>query len=216
MSDLLREIDEELQREHMAALWHKYKIPTLGFIALLVLGTASYSAWQDHKIATATKRSVALSTVLGTTTMTDPQKSEAFLAFATSNAGSGQAALARMAAINALLRDHKTAAAVQELDVLANDATAPSIARDYARLSKISVQFEQADPAQLRQQLAPLAADGQPWRYMARLLQGALLAKTGEPKMAQAVFGTLAEDQAAPTTLREQAKILARYYATQG
>lgn len=216
MSDLLREIDEELRREHMAALWHKHKYVVMAVLGLLVLGTASYSGWQEHKEKTEVSRSVALGSVGTAPNLDDLQKSEAFMAFAKSNPGTGQAALARMNAVGALIRAGKKDDALRELDALANDPATPALAQSYARLVRVELQFDTGDLVQLRQELAPLAEDGQPWRYTARFLQGTLFGKHGDAKTARDIFTALAVDPNAPVSTRDMAKLLARYYGTQG
>ncbi len=216
MSDLLREIDEELQREHMAALWHKYKIPVLAVLALIVLGTASQTAWKQHKEATEISRSVALGSLGTRPGMTDAEKGEAFNAFANTYKGSGQAVLAQMSALGFLLQAGKKDEALQGLEALAHNQDAPLLVREYAKLVRVEIQLDTADPTSLRQQLEPLAAEGQPWRFTARMLQGLLFGKHGDYAKAKTIFTTLSDDANAPVTLRDEAKILARYYGTQG
>ncbi|MBP7252993.1 MAG: tetratricopeptide repeat protein [Alphaproteobacteria bacterium] len=216
MADLLREIDEELQREHMAALWRKYQVLIMGIIACLIFGTAANSAWKQHVAQKEVSLSVALGSVATRPEMQDAEKIEAFQAFARSNPGAGQGVLAQMAGISVMLRANKTDEALKALDALANDRTASPLTQDYARLVRIQVQFEKGDPVQLRQQLAPLAAEGQPWRYTARVLQGGLYGKHGDNAKAKEIFQTLSQDNQAPITIRDSARLLARYYATQG
>jgi hypothetical protein len=216
MADLLREIDEELQRERMTALWRKYQFLILGAIACLIFGTAANSAWKQHVAQKEVSLSVGLGSVATKPDMQDAEKIEAFQAFARSNPTAGQSVLAQMAGISIMLRAGKSDEVLKALDALANDASATSITRDYARLVRIQVQFDKGDPVQLRQQLAPLAADGQPWRYTARVLQGALYGKHGDSAKAKEIFQTLSQDNQAPITIRDSARLLSRYYATQG
>lgn len=216
MADLLREIDEELQRERMTALWRKYQFLILGAIACLIFGTAANSAWKQHVAQKEVSLSVGLGSVATKPDMLDAEKIEAFQAFARSNPTAGQSVLAQMAGISIMLRAGKSDEVLKALDALANDASATSITRDYARLVRIQVQFDKGDPVQLRQQLAPLAADGQPWRYTARVLQGALYGKHGDSAKAKEIFQTLSQDNQAPITIRDSARLLSRYYATQG
>lgn len=216
MSDILKEIDEELQREHMAALWKKYKIPVLGFITLIILGTATFSTWKQHKESREVALSVALGSLATRPGMTEAQKVEAFQAFARQNAETGQGVLAQLTAVGGLLKDGKRDEAIKQLDALANDSYANQMTKDYARLIRIQLLLDTGDPVALRQQLAPLAENGQPWRYNARMMQGLLYGKHGDNVRARDIFKALSESSDAPTTTREEAKLLARYYATQG
>lgn len=216
MSDILKEIDEELQREHMAALWRKYKIPVLGAIALVILATATFSTWRQHKESREVALSVALGSLATRPGMTEPQKVEAFQAFARQNPETGQGVLAQLTAVGGLLKDGKRDEAIKQLDALANDSYANQMTKDYARLIRIQLLLDTGDPVALRQQLVPLAENGQPWRYNARMMQGLLYGKHGDYVRARDIFKALGESSDAPTTTREEAKLLARYYATQG
>lgn len=215
MSDILKEIDEELQREHMAALWKKYKVPVVGIIALIILGTATYTTWKQHKESRQVGLSVALGSLATRPGMTEAQKVEAFQAFARQNPETGQGVLAQMTAVGGLLKDGKRDEAIKQLDVLANDSYANQMTKDYARLVRIQLLLDTGDPVVLRQQLAPLAENGQPWRYNARMMQGLLFGKHGDYVRARDIFKALGESSDAPTTTREEAKLLARYYANQ-
>lgn len=216
MSDILKEIDEELRREHMAALWRKYKVPLLGTIALIILGTATFTTWKQHKESREVALSVALGSLATRPGMTEEQKVESFLAFSKQNPQSGQGVLAQMTAIGGLIKDGKRDAAIEQLDSLANDSYANQLTKDYARLVRIQLLLDTGDPVALRQQLAPLAENGQPWRYNARMMQGLLYGKHGDYVRARDLFKALGDSSDAPTTTREEAKLLARYYATQG
>ena len=216
MSDLLREIDEELQRERMALLWRKYQKLILGAIALVIFGTASHTAWKQHIAKTEITRSVALGSVASRPNMAEAEKIEAFQAFAKANSGSGQAVLAQMAAIAGLIHADKKDEALKALDALANEPSALPMTRDYARLVRVELLLDSGDPVALRQQLEPLAQAGQPWRFSARMLQGVLYGKHGDFAKAKDILKALSEDTDAPTTMRDEAKQLARYYATQG
>jgi hypothetical protein len=216
MSDILREIDEELQREHMAKLWRKYQYVIVGVIALLVFGTASHSAWRAHKDQAEVNRSVALGSLGTDDSMKVEAKIESYQAFARMNQGTGQAVLAQMTAIGGLIHAKKTEEALKALDGLANDQTAPKMAQDYARVVRVELMLDTGNPVQLRQQLEPLAAEGQPWRFTARMMQGALFGKHGDHAKAKEIFKAISLDMTAPTTMRDEAKLLANYYATQG
>ena len=218
MADILREIDEELERERMASLWHKHKIAIFVVLGLIVFGTASYSAWTHHN----TTRDVTLSVALGKITdkpgASDEEKLEGFLAFANANKGTGQGVLARMSAAGIMMDmgDARTGDAVRELGLIINDPVAPALTRDFARLQRAALQLGTGDIAQLRQELGPLAAEGQPWRFTARMLQGSLFARAGEYATAQSIFKALGEDAQAPVNLKDNARMLALYYSTKG
>src|SRR5262245_35720583 len=48
VSDIIREVDEELRRERFEKLWRKYGTYALGLAALVVLAVAGYIQWQHY------------------------------------------------------------------------------------------------------------------------------------------------------------------------
>lgn len=215
MTDLLREIDEELQRERMAALWHKHKRAVIVAALLLVLGTASVSAWRDHALNEQYRRSAALFALGSRPEQSDKALAEALTAFAKDKAGTGHAIPAWFAAAAAHRRAKDYAAAIAILDRLALDQTLSLPLRRYAELLAAQAQFDLGVNDALRAKLEVLAADGQPWRYSARALLGLYHARQGGAIKAGAIYRALTEDVNAPPVLREQARDLARYYALQ-
>lgn len=215
MADLLREIDEELQRERMAALWHKYKYAIVTAATLLVLATASWTAWREHNLRQQYKRSAGFYAVASDAGKDGVAKAEALAGFAREFPGTGHAALAQFAAAREYLQAKKPAAAVALFDMLAKDETLSGPVRQYAELLSAQTQFDIAINDALQGQLERLAADGQPWRYTARALLGLYHGRKGARDKARMVYAGLADDENAPAALREQARDLARYYAIQ-
>jgi hypothetical protein len=208
MNDILREIDDELQRERMAALWHKHKFLIVGLLAAVIFLTASISAWRDHRTATEVRNSLALGTIGENASLDEAGKAEAFLGFARDHQGTGQADIATLMAIGIKRDLGKKDQVLQDLAALAANDKARPLVRDYARLLRVQLRLDSEDIALLRQELAPLAADGQPWRYTARLLQGSLFLRGGETKTAQEVFGAIANDATAPIAARDSARLM--------
>ncbi len=214
MADLLREIDEELQRERMLALWSKYKTLVMTLVLGLVVGTASYSAWQEHTATAKIKRSVALYDMLASKTGSERDKLESLQGFMGEFPGKGQTIMARFVAADIHVRAGALPQAVAMLESVALDKTVSDLLRQYAGVLAIQVQLDTGDAAELRKKLEPFAAEGRPWRYAALAMQGMLLAKGGDLAAAEKIFAALADNPAAPGSLGEYASDLSNYYAT--
>ncbi|MEJ0062839.1 MAG: tetratricopeptide repeat protein [Alphaproteobacteria bacterium] len=216
MTDLLREIDEELERERMLVLWNKYNKPIIIAIAALLIGTASYSAWNGHRLQGDVSRSVGLNAIISRIDQKDEEKAEAFAAYAGEFPGTGHAVLAKIAAARAYLDAGQAPKALTILDGLTREEGAPEYIRQYAALLWVEAQLDTGDAVALRQKLTPLIADQQPWRFTARTLLGLLYGKNGDNAKAREIFQALEAEAEIPDGLREEAHDLARYYATQG
>jgi hypothetical protein len=69
--------------------------------------------------------------------------------------------------------------------------------------------LDSGDPAQLAARLAPLVAEGNPWRASAREAQALLAIRRGAPDEARRILEALVSDTAAPTGVRERAQRVA-------
>jgi len=92
VSDIIREVDEELRRENFEKLWRKYGSYALGLAALIVLGVAGYYKWQDYTAHQRETRAVQYDKALQLAASADPGAPAALQDLAAGN--DGYAALA--------------------------------------------------------------------------------------------------------------------------
>lgn len=215
MSDIFREVDEELRQDRMKALAKRYGGAALTVALLAVIGTAGFVGWknwrdQGRRAATAALESALMKAAAGGE---DGVKALSELAGKSSGEIAG---LARLSAGAALTRDGKLAEAAQVYDSLAADAAAPTWQRDLALLLSVARQTDGGDAAALSARLAPLLAPGNPWRFQAKELAGLLAARSGDRAKAQTYFQQLADDAQAPAGVRARAADLAAHYGRAG
>ncbi len=196
--EFIREVDEELQREKLAALAKRYGWIAIAAAAALVLGTAGWvgwQRWQEHRRLTEAQRYAELERSLGDRGV---ETARALLSFA-QEAGPGFATIARLQAAAATGGD---ALAVEALERIAADPSADRLLQDGAQLLLASRRIGHADPAELVRRLEPLATDGNPWRHLARQLQAAAHLEAGAREQAVLVLRRIADDPEAPAALR--------------
>ncbi|MBV8934215.1 MAG: hypothetical protein JO095_00195, partial [Alphaproteobacteria bacterium] len=51
MSDIFREIDEELRRDNLLQLWSRYGRYIVVFAVLVLLAAGGVVAWRDHQLS---------------------------------------------------------------------------------------------------------------------------------------------------------------------
>ena len=69
--------------------------------------------------------------------------------------------------------------------------------------------LDSGDPARLAARIAPLAAEGNPWRASARETQALIAMRRGEKEEARRILEALVADASAPQGLRERAQRVA-------
>ncbi len=205
MSDVFREVDEEVRHERMLKQWRKYGTYVIGAVLGVVLGVAGSVGWQEYRLSKRLSDGSAFSVAMSQLTDGRPEAAAASFAQLADDAGAGYAALARLREAQALSATGDTAGAVAALDRLADDGGADRALRDLAAFLAVLYQMDSAAPGALDARLAPLMGEASPWRASARELAGLLAFRRGETDAARDIFTGLVDDAAAPQEVRGRA-----------
>lgn len=211
MPDIFDEVEEDLRAERTRKLAQRWGGLALGVVLLAVGATGGWQAWQWQQTRQA---AAAAETYLTLHRATEREGADL------ANAGHGFAALGREAPegyrILARLRAAALKAETGDLPgaitlwtEVAADQRADAIYRDLATLLSVTHALDSGDPAQLAARLAPLLADGNPWRASAREAQALLAIRRGAPEEARRILESLVADTAAPPGVRERAQRVA-------
>ncbi|WP_376959483.1 tetratricopeptide repeat protein [Azospirillum sp. A26] len=211
MSDIFREVDEDLRRDRAEHLFKKYGGAMIAAAVLVVAGTGGYSFWRHWQAQKKQEQTAALVTAISQSGQGPEKGIDALAAFA----GSADPSLAAIAQFNAaalMIRQGKGADAATVYDGIAGNASVPAQYRDLATLMGVMQRADSGDPAQLTAKLQPLTADTSPWRFSARELTAMLAARAGDAEKARTLYKQLADDQQAPSGVRGRAADLASLY----
>jgi hypothetical protein len=209
--DIFDEVEEDLRAERAKKLAQRWGGVALGVALVAIAATAGVQGWRWYQ---AREASAAAATYLNLHRAAELQGADL------AAAGSGFAALAReapagyqtlarlrAAALKAETGDLPGALALWEQ--VASDTAADALYRDLATLMTVSHALDTGDPALLAARIAPLTAEGNPWRASAREAQALVALRRGETAEARRILEALAADQAAPSGLRERAQRVA-------
>jgi len=213
VSEIFREIDEELRRDNFLKLWSRYGryVVAVAVVALAVAG--GIAAWRAHQLS---QRQAQSARFASATALAQAGKdADAATVFATiDKEGGGYSVLAAFenAALLAKAGDRKKAAAAY--DRIAEAGRIGPIFRDLAVLLSVMQETLDADPKAAIARLAPLTAAGAPWRPTALELTAAAQLKLGDAKAALEIYKGLADDLSAPRSLRGRAAEMAAALAS--
>jgi hypothetical protein len=203
VSDIIREVDEELRRESFEKLWRKYGRYALGLAILIVLAVASYYKWQDYTANQRAERARQYDSALQLAAAADPGAPAALQALASGDDGYAALAQLQQAALENKAGDAAGAVAIYEK--MTADATLDESFRNLALILVALHTADTAPPDQLRQRLQPLTAAANPWRYSALELTAVLARRAGDRARAEQILTGLADDLNAPQALRQRA-----------
>jgi hypothetical protein len=208
MSDIFREVDEDIRREQYKKLWDRFGVYVIALAVLIVVATAGYRAYVyfEERQAQATGDKFAAALQLAT----DGKHSEAEAALAeiAADGSGGYPTLARFRSATEKAASGDKTGAVAEFDMVAADSSTPPLIRQVARLRAAMILVESASLADLEARIGELAATGNPWRNSARELLGLAAWRTGDLESARKYYQQIADDQEKPRDLGTRTDVM--------
>jgi len=208
LSDIFREVQEDIRREQVKQLWEKYGLYVLGAALAVVIGIAGSVGWRAYVQSKNEEMSARYEAVArAAETGSAAEAAEAFEALARAGHG-GYAALAQLREAAALQGSGQDAKAIAAYDAFAASGKAPQILRDLARVKAALMLVDTASYDDIKARLTQLTAGNQPWRNPAREILGLAAYKAQAHVEAQTYFAAIIEDNEASGGLRDRAHVM--------
>jgi hypothetical protein len=208
VSDIFREIDEELRRDNFRKLWSRYGRYVIAAAVFVLVVAGAIVAWRDHLLSERRAQSTRYASALALAN--EGKEADAAKVFAAiAQEGGGYAVLASFeeAAELAKLGDRKAAIAIY--DRIAAASELDSSFRELAVLLSVMQSLPESDPHSTIERLAPLTASGSSWRPTALELTAIARFSSGDRSGALDLYKSLADDPTAPQGLRARAAEMA-------
>ena len=209
MSEIFREIDEELRRDNLLKLWKQYGRYVIGAVVLALLIAGAIVAWRNHQLSQRQAQSVRYEAALAL--LRQGKQVEATKIFATvGEEGGAYGQLAAFEAADLAAKSGDVKGAIADYDKIAGSSEVDPELRDVATLLSVMNGFADSDPQKLIDRLKPLAQDNSPWHATALELTAAAKLKAGDKAAALEIYTKLAADAAAPEGARTRAADMAK------
>lgn len=208
MSDIFREVDEDLRHEQYKRLWNRFGPYVIGLAVLIVAVTAGWRLWEYWELRSAEASGDRFIAALKIANEGDSQEAiSALEAIAADGTGLyPMLAEFRIAAERAASGD--TEGAVEAFDALAADGSTPDTIRPIARLRAALILSDSASLADLEDRIGDLAGTGEPWRHAAREILGLAAWRAGDLETARKYYDQIAADQEKPADLQTRAAFM--------
>ncbi len=205
MADIFTEVDEDLRRDRAERLWKKYGNYVLALAVLIVLGTGGWTWWTDHQRKQAAAEGDRFFAALATMDPTQPGPAIEKFAAVGREARSGYRTLALMheAGLKARAKDIDGALALYR--AVAADTAADADLRDAATLLGALVAVDKLSQAEVDAMLGGLTSGNSAWRFSAFEVSAAAALRGGNRGRAKDLYTRIADDPAAPASLRARA-----------
>lgn len=205
MSDIFREVDEDLRTDQYTKLWKQYGRFFIAAVVAVIVATAvwqAYVAWERSRNEDYSERFIAALQMLQT-----GRAGAAITSLETleKDAHSGYATLARLQRAGAMIQAGDRREAIALYDAIANDTSIDRSLRDLASYMAAQSLLDTADEATLERRLQPLNTDASPWRFNARELLALTALRAGNTAKAREYYAQLTDDPATPQAIRTRA-----------
>lgn len=208
MSDIFREIEDELRRDNLLKLWQRFGKYIIAVVVVALLVAGGVAAWLSHRHAMRQAEGTRYSNaLLLLRTGKEAEAQKAFGALARDGGGYGVLAAFEHAELLAKSGDRK--GAVAAYDRLAGDSGVGPDLRQLAVLLSVMHALPGGDPQAAIARLKPMTGSGDPWRFSALDLTAAAELQAGNRSNALKIYRQLADDAATPQGLRARAAEMA-------
>jgi hypothetical protein len=203
LSDIFREVDEDLRTERAQQLWARYGKLAVAAAVALVVGVAGYTLWQqqiaERRMTAGTRYAEAEAELARGNA---DQAAAGWGLLVQEAKGEGYAMLARLRLAGLAAEKGDTAGAISQYKAIAADTGLSSEYRDLATLLGTQAESATLAPEALEAALKPLLADNHALRHQAREILAAAFLKAGKIDSARTLLTAISDDPAAPTGLR--------------
>jgi hypothetical protein len=211
VSDIFREVEEDVRREKAEKFWKAYGNYILAVGVILFLGIGAWQLWQRHDQQ---EREKAAAVFMAAQRITTPQNAASAFADMAAGAPKGYGKVARLSQAGAMFAagQQKEAIALFK-DIATGDSGAVGAV---ARLRAGWAQADTLSRSELTDWLAPLDKPGSAWRENAREILAYADYRALDMKSAREKYAALAIDPEAPDALRARAKAMSAFLAGGG
>lgn len=211
MSDIFREVEEDVRRERLEKLWKAYGNHAMVALALIFAGIAGWQFWQRHELAEREKVSDAF---IAAQRITNPQAAASAFADLARTAPKGYAQIARLSQAGAMLVSGQRDGAIDLYKQIAKEDS--GLVGSVARLRAGWALAENASRNELAELLKPLDQPGSAWRPNAREILAYADYRAMDTKSALKKYSELALDPESPQGLRNRAEAMTAFLKNGG
>jgi hypothetical protein len=203
MTDLFREVDEDVRRDRAIQLWTRYQYWVLALAILVVAGTVGWRTYAHFRDEAAQAAGAEYEAAVQLSREGKSAEAETALVALGRSASKGYAVLARLRAADEIAR-RDPAAAIQAYDALAADPSLNLSFRDLAQLRAAFLRVDRDDYKDLMLKLSPLANPNFPYQNQIRELLGIAELKRNDFEAAGRWFDAVISDPLTPIALRQR------------
>jgi hypothetical protein len=207
VSDIFREVDEEVRREQLKKLWDRYGNYVVVVAVLLVAAVAAWRAYMWWEARKAAENGAAFEAATALAEAGKRSEAEAAFAKIAADGTAGYRHLARMREA-AELAQSDAKAAITAYDQIAADRAVGPVLQDLAALRAAALLIDTGALEEAQRRLEPLAANDRTFRHTAREFLVLAAWRAGDTAAAKRWFDLIMTDAQTPAATRARVEML--------
>jgi hypothetical protein len=215
VSDVFREVDEEVRREQLKKLWERFQVPIIGAVLLIVVGVGGWRVFEGWQARQAALVGTQFESAIELADGGKHEEAERIFAQIAETGTSAYRALARVRRA-AELAQSDAAAATEAYKQIAADTNIDQALRDVSSLRAAGLLIDAGSHADARKLLEPLAQPGNDFRHAARELLALNAFKASDRPGAIKWYSAILTDPEAPASSRTRVEMLMALTAADG
>ncbi|GGC74347.1 tetratricopeptide repeat protein [Chelatococcus reniformis] len=206
MTDIFREVEEDLRRDRAAQLLQRYGVLLIILAVALVAGVAGWRYWQHVQVTRAAEAGARFEDALQLLRDGKAPEGEQALQKLVAEGPRGYATLSRFRLATQEAKAD-AAAGIARFEGIAQDASVGELLQNLARIRAAMLQIDRVGPKELAAKIEGLTSPTSPWRHSARELLGLSDLKAGDFEAAGRWFDQIVVDPETPSALRSRTQI---------
>lgn len=212
MTDIFREVDEEVRREQLKKLWERYGGYLIAACIIVIIGVGGWRGYEWWEAKQAAQSGAAFEEAVKLAESGKHQDAAAAFAKVAADGTAGYRVLARLRdAAELAATDRK--AAVAAYDAIAADNRLGQVVQDLAAVRAGLLLVDSAPYSEIAQRLEPAAAGDRAFRHSAREVLALSAWKAGDMAAARRWTQTIISDPQTPPGPRSRAEMLGELIA---
>ena len=203
MSDVFREVDEEVRREQFAKLWDQYGTYVIAVAVLIAVVTAGFQWWtysQERQRLERSERFLAALELVAE----KPEEGLVALEELGAEGDDGYALLAQFRHAGLLVDQGKRQEAVAAYDAISSRGGDPLLS-GLAKIRAAQLLADTGSSGDIRARIGSLTTDTNPWRFAARELLALMAFRDGDLVEARDAYQKLSLELSAPQGIKSRA-----------
>ena len=208
MSDVFREVDEDLRTEQMNSLWRRFGPLVIGAAVLVVVGVAGFKSWTWYQIQQAEEAGLRFEQAVEASENGNEAEGIRQMELLARSSPGGYPALAALEIAGLKAQAGDMEGAVAAYDAISANSSNDQLIRNLATLQAAHYLLDTADVAAIRARLDGLATGDSIWKSSARETIGLALWNAGSFSEAGNLFREITIDVQTPRGVRQRALVM--------